>query len=166
MDILLLIIGFLCMIIGIAGSILPVLPGASISWLGLFLLHLTSIIPFNYYLLGITFFIVLVVTVLDYIIPSKGIKHFGGSKYGVWGTNIGLVVGFFIPIPLGFLLGAFFGGLLGELVFNKSSAQQAFKAATGSLVGFLISTLFQFAVCLVYLGLFINLFWTYKTQLL
>lgn len=166
MDILLLFLGLLCMLIGIAGSILPVLPGATISWLGLLLLHFASVVPFNYYLLGSTLFIVLVVTVLDYIIPSKGTKHFGGSKCGIWGTNIGLVAGFLLPIPLGFLLGAFIGGLVGELVFNKSKIQAALKAATGSLIGFLISLVFQFAVCLFYLGLFINIFWKYKEQLL
>ena len=54
MDIALLIFGFICMLIGIIGSFLPVLPGPPISWIGLLLLFLTSAIPQDWWFLGIT----------------------------------------------------------------------------------------------------------------
>ncbi|MBP9793760.1 MAG: DUF456 domain-containing protein [Flavobacterium sp.] len=136
MDSILLLVAFICIIVGIFGSFLPALPGPGLSWLGLLFLYLTKTVPVNYWVLGITLFITIVILILDYIIPAKGTKHFGGSKYGIWGTNIGLLIGLFIPIPFGFIIGAFTGALLGELYFDKHDHKRALKAATGSFLGF------------------------------
>jgi uncharacterized protein YqgC (DUF456 family) len=119
----------------------------------------------NYWLLGITLAITIVLSVLDYVIPAKGTKRFGGTTYGIWGTNIGLIVGIIAPIPFGFLIGPFIGALIGELVFDPSNHNRAFKAATGSLVGFLASTFIQFLVCVLFLGLYIRLVWQHWTLL-
>ena len=162
MDILLATIGFICILLGIVGSFLPVLPGPGLGWIGLLLLYLTSAVPNNYWMLGITAVVVLIVTVLDYIIPAKGTKRYGGSKYGIWGTNIGLVVGLLAPIPFGFLIGPFVGAFIGELIYNSSDKRRAFKAATGSFVGFLASTFVSFMVCMIFLGIFITVAWRYR----
>ncbi len=159
MDYILLSIGLLFMIVGILGSFLPVLPGPPISWLGLLLLFSTNAVAMNYWTLGITLFIAILVAVLDYVIPAKGTKRFGGSSHGVWGTNIGLVVGLIAPIPLGFIIGPFIGAFVGELVYNYKDKKRAFKAAMGSFIGFLASTFMKFFVCMVYLGLFMYLVW-------
>jgi hypothetical protein len=159
MDYLLLSIGLLCMIVGILGSFLPVLPGPPISWFGLLLLFLTDAVPTNYWTLGLTFFIAIVVAVLDYVIPAKGTKRFGGSSYGVWGTNIGLIAGLITPIPFGFIIGPFIGAFVGELIYNSKDKKRALKAALGSFLGFLTSTFMKFFVCTVYLGLFAFLVW-------
>ena len=159
MDYILLSIGLLCMILGILGSFLPVLPGPPISWLGLLLLFSTNAVPMNYWTVGSTLFIAVLVAILDYVIPAKGTKYFGGSSYGVWGTNIGLIIGLIVPVPLGFIIGPFVGAFLGELMFNFKDKKRALKAATGSFIGFLASTFMKFFVCMVYLGLFIYLVW-------
>ena len=165
MDIFLVLIGLVCMIIGILGSLLPVLPGPTASWLGIFLLYCTKAVPMNYWILGVTLLITVVLSVLDYVIPAKGTKHFGGSKYGIWGTNIGLIVGLLAPIPFGFLIGPFIGALAGELIFNPKDHNRAFKAATGSLLGFLASTFIQFLACIIFLGLFISIVWQHSSSL-
>ena len=159
MDILLLLIGFVCVIVGIFGSFLPVLPGPSISWIGILLLYLTNAIPTNYWILGISLLITIALTILDYIIPAKGTKKFGGSSYGIWGTNIGLIIGLIAPIPLGFLIGPFVGAFVGELIYDRKDHQRALKAATGSLLGFLASSFMKFIVCIIYLGLFLWIVW-------
>lgn len=165
MDITLLLIAFILMILGILGSFLPVLPGPPISWVGLLLLYLTKAVPMSYTVLGITLFVAIVVGILDYVIPAKGTKRFGGSKYGIWGTNIGLIVGIFAPIPLGFVIGPFVGAFIGEMMNNSNDSQKAFKAATGSFIGFLASTFIKFVVSMVFFGLFLLKVWEYRSEL-
>lgn len=156
MDYILLILSIILMLVGILGSFLPALPGPPISWIGLLCLYFIKEIPYNYTLLGTTLAITVIISILDYVIPSQGTKRFGGSKYGIWGTNIGLVIGLFAPIPLGFLIGPFVGALVGELLFDKGNLTRAFKAATGSIIGFLASTFIKFIVTICFLGLLIQ----------
>ena len=165
MDILLLILGFVCIMVGLLGSFLPVLPGPSMSWIGLALLYFTNAVPANYWILGITLVITVLVSVLDYVIPAKGTKKFGGSSYGIWGTNIGLFVGIIAPVPFGFLIGPFVGALIGELIFDYKDQNRALKAAAGSFVGFLASTFMKFLICVLFLGLYGSIVWHYKSEL-
>ncbi|MBU2525520.1 MAG: DUF456 domain-containing protein [Bacteroidetes bacterium] len=157
MDIALLIIGFLFTIAGLFGSFLPVIPGPPLSWLGLLLLYLTQAVPNNWWILGISFFIAVLVTVLDYVIPAYGSKKFGGSKYGAWGATLGLIIGLFLPIPFGFLIGAFLGAFLGEWL-HKQDSNQSVKAAFGSFLGVMASNFMKFAVSLAFLVLFLFIF--------
>lgn len=165
MDLLLLLMGFICMILGILGSFIPVLPGLSSSWVGLLLLYLTKAVENNYWVLGITFVLMIIITILDYVIPSKGTKKFGGSSYGVWGTNIGLVVGILAPIPFGIIIGPFLGALIGELMYDSENHKRALKAATGSLLGFIASSFVNFLFTVVYFGIFLKIVWEYRNIL-
>lgn len=166
MDTILLILGFVCVIVGVFGSFMPVLPGPTISWIGILLLYLTKSVENNYWILGFTLAVTIFISILDYIIPAKGTKKFGGSKFGIWGTNIGMILGFlFIPIPLGFMIGAFIGAFAGELYFNSTDKQRALKAATGSILGFLASSFMKFVVCMIFLGLYLVLIWNNKSLL-
>lgn len=165
MDYALLLIAFILMIVGILGSFLPVLPGPPLSWVGLLLLYLTKAVPMSYTVLGITLVVAVVVGILDYVIPAKGTKRFGGSKYGIWGTNIGLLVGIFAPIPFGFIIGPFVGAFVGELMHDSKDSQKAFRAATGSFIGFLASTFIKFVVSIIFFGLFLLKVWEYRNEL-
>ncbi len=164
MDIALLILGFLLMLVGILGSFLPVLPGPPVSWIGLLLLHLTQAVPQDWWFLGLTGVVALLVFALDYIIPVMGTKKFGGTKAGMIGTTIGLVVGLFAPIPGGIIIGPFVGAFIGELS-NKADNKTALKAAFGSFLGFLTGTFMKFVVAIIFLGLFIGKVWDYKESL-
>jgi uncharacterized protein YqgC (DUF456 family) len=165
MDSLLLILGFICMVVGVFGSFLPVLPGLSSCWVGLLLLYLTKAVDNNYWLLGITLLLTIIITVLDYIIPAKGTKKFGGSSYGVWGTNIGLIIGILAPIPFGVIIGPFVGALVGEMIYDSTNHKRALKAATGSLLGFLASSFINFVFCIIFFGIFIHTTWEYRNLL-
>ena len=164
MDIFLVIIGFLCMVLGLLGSFLPVLPGPPVSWIGLFLLYLTKSVENDWWFLGITLFIALLVFALDYIIPAIGTKKFGGSRYGVIGTTIGLIVGILAPIPFGIIIGPFLGALIGEII-NSADSGKALKAAFGSFLGFVTGTFLKFIVAIIYFGFFIMTFWENKAAL-
>ncbi|WP_340200583.1 DUF456 domain-containing protein [Ascidiimonas sp. W6] len=165
MDLFLIVLGFSFVFLGLLGSFLPALPGPPLSWVGLLMIHLTSIIPINWWFLGITFIIALIIFVLDYIIPAMGTKRFGGSKAGMIGTSIGLIVGFFTPIPFGILIGAFLGAFIGELI-NKADTGVAIKAAFGSFLGFMTSTFIKFIVSTIYFGLFFFKIWEYRDPVL
>lgn len=163
MDIALVIIGFLLMIIGILGSLLPVLPGPPLSWIGLLLLYMTNAVPNNWVVIVVTLIVAILIVVLDYVIPAFGTKKFGGSNYGMIGTSIGLIMSFFIPIfgLFGIIIWPFIGALVGELIHNSNSSK-AMKAAFGSFIGFLVGTFLKFLVAVIYLGIFIKVFWDYK----
>jgi uncharacterized protein YqgC (DUF456 family) len=166
MDIFLLIIGFLMVLLGILGSFLPMLPGPLTGWLGLLIIHFTSVIPMNYMFLGITFSVAMIIWILDYIIPAMGTKHFGGSKYGVYGTTIGVLIGLLSPVPFGILIGAFLGAFIGELLFDSKDTNRALKASFGSFIGLLASATIKFSIAFVYVLLFLMKFWEYKAKFL
>tara|TARA_R110002051_G_scaffold153510_5_gene225931 strand:- start:11388 stop:11903 length:516 start_codon:yes stop_codon:yes gene_type:complete len=166
MDIFLLVLGFILMLVGILGSFLPVLPGPPISWVGLLLLYSTNVITMDWVFLGITLTIALIVFGLDYVIPAIGTKKFGGTKAGVIGTTLGLLVALIFPIlgPFGIIIWPFIGALVGELL-NKADKKTATKAAFGSFLGFLTGTFLKFMVAIVYLGLFISKAWEHSSAL-
>lgn len=164
MDIFLVILGFLLTLLGIVGSFLPILPGPITGWFGLLLLYSTNVIPNNWTFLGITLAISILIWIMDYLIPAMGTKRFGGSKYGVYGTTIGLIVGLLSPIPFGILIGAFFGALVGELLYDSKDTNRALKASFGAFLGFLASATIKFSIATVFVVLFILKFWEYKSD--
>jgi len=166
MDIFITIVGLLLMFLGVLGSFLPVLPGPLTSWFGLLALHFTMAVPKNWTFLIITLVIAIIILLIDYIIPAIGTKKFGGSKAGMIGTIVGLLVAIFFPILgfFGIIIWPFIGALVGELL-NKSDSNIAIKAAFGSLIGFLTGTFLKFVVSVIYLGLFIMEVWEYKSAI-
>lgn len=155
MNTFLIIIAFLCLAIGVAGAVVPGLPGPPISWIGLLLAGFTPWVETSTALLITTAAVAAVITVLDYVIPSLSTKHFGGSKYGIWGCNIGLLLSVFgLPFGpqglFGVILWPFVGALIGEYIKSREF-HPALKAAWGAFVGFLGSTLMKLAYCVALL---------------
>ncbi len=163
MDIFLLLVGFIFMLVGIIGSFIPILPGPTMSWIGLLLIYLTKTVEDDWIFLGITLVVALIVFALDYIIPVMGTKKFGGSKSGMIGTTVGLLVAIFFPIfgIFGIIIWPFIGALVGELI-NKADSNTAIKAAFGSFLGFLTGTFLKFVIAIIYFGFFIVTFWKNK----
>ena len=95
-------------------------------------------------LLAITFSIAVGIFILDYFIPLIGAKKFGGTKSGIFGATVGLIVGLLFLGPLGIFLGTFLGAFLGELIHDPKNKRTAFLAATGSLIGFLTGVFLKF----------------------
>jgi uncharacterized protein len=145
MEMLWIITGGILMLVGLAGCILPFLPGPPLCYVALLLQQLRDDPPFTSKFLWIWAGVTIVVIIIEYIIPVYGTKKFGGTKYGVWGCTIGLVVGLFFG-PIGIIAGPFVGALAGELIGNANS-NQAMKAALGSFIGFLAGTVLKLIVC-------------------
>lgn len=134
-DYILIIFGVILMILGIIGCLVPVLPGPPISYLGIIILHLTKFGHFSSTTLITLGAVAVVVTILDYVVPIWGTRKFGGSKYGMRGATVGLIIGLFLG-PMGIILGPLIGAFIGEMIF-KDDLGYAFKAGFGSLLGFL-----------------------------
>jgi len=158
MDYFLIILGAIFIVIGIIGSILPGLPGPPISYLGILLIHWTRFAQYSSKMLTIWAIIVLIVAVLDYVVPIWGTRRYGGTKAGVRGSTIGLIIGVILLPMLGIVLGPFgiFGILggpfLGAWIGERSAgqdSQKALRAAFGSFIGFLAGTIMKIAVSLV-----------------
>lgn len=145
MDIFLAVVAALCLLAGLAGCILPVLPGVPLAYIGLLLLQLTDRVQFSTAFLLIWAGVTVLVQVLDYVVPAWGTRRFGGSKLGVWGSTVGLLVGMFFG-PWGIVLGPFLGALLFEL-FDGKALKAAVKAGFGSFVGLLGGTILKLICC-------------------
>ena len=145
LDIILIILGVLCLITGLMGGILPFLPGPPVAYLGLVLLHFTDKVQYTTTQLIVWLLIVLVVQVLDYFTPMLGSKYSGGSRWGNWGCIIGTLIGLLF-LPWGVIFGPFLGAVIGELLGNKEFSQ-ALRSGVGSLIGFLLGTFLKFVVC-------------------
>ncbi len=166
MEIVLTILGFICVLVGIFGSFLPALPGPTLSWVGLLLLHLTQAVPDNWTFLIITLLVALAALALDYVIPVIGTKKFGGTRAGIIGTTVGLLVALVFPVLgiFGIIIWPFVGALVGELL-NKADSTTAVKAAFGSFLGFLTGTFLKFIITVIYFGFFITTVWKYREAL-
>lgn len=152
-------------ILGIAGSFLPVIPGPLTSWVGLFTLSYVTSINISTNFLITCFSIALLIFLLDIFIPIVGAKKFGGGKGSTYGASIGLLVGLLFLGPFGIIIGPFTGAFIGELVFNKSNNKVALKAAFGSLIGFLSGVFLKFLVGLAFGFYFISFIWDVRLEL-
>lgn len=156
MDIFLLTISFIIMILGIIGSVIPVLPGPLSSWLGLFIFSNISKVEVSNNLLFITLIIALIIFILDYVLPIYTSKKFGASKYGIIGASVGTVIGLFFP-PLGIIFGSIIGAISGEMLLNKN-IKKSINAATGVFLGLLVSGFTKALISLIFFVIYINLF--------
>ena len=153
-DIILIILGILCLLVGLAGCILPALPGPPLSYAALLLLHFTDKVQFSTTQLVVWLIVVVFIQVLDYFVPMLGSKYTGGTRWGTRGCMAGTLVGLFF-MPWGIILGPFLGAFIGELL-GGSDKKLALKSGIGSLIGFLLGTVLKCAVC----GYFIYLFFS------
>ena len=148
MDIVLAVLGGILILLGVVGCFLPILPGPPLSFAGILLLHFSSLAQFSNTFLIISAVVVIAVSLLDYLVPVMGAKRFGGSKMGIIGCVLGLILGIFLFPPIGIIVGPFLGAIVGELV-NGDDLNKAVKSGFGSVVGYLFGTGVKLAVSLV-----------------
>ncbi len=138
-------LGIILILTGIAGSILPLLPGPPIAYVGLLIQQFRDPNPFSSQFLWVWAAVIIVSMVLDYMIPIWGTKKYGGTKYGIWGCTLGFLLAFWMG-PIGVVAGPFIGAFIGESIAGQT-AQKSLKAAWGSFVGFLFGSLLKIILC-------------------
>lgn len=152
MNTILIILAFICLLASIICVFTPVPPAVPVAWLGLLLGRLGGAAVSTPMLVWAAVIGVLLM-VLDYVIPLLTTRQFGGTKYGVWGCTIGLLVAV-IGLPFGptGLMGVFFwpfvGAFVGEYI-KQRDLFPAFKAAFGSFIGIMTGSLAKVLYSLV-----------------
>jgi hypothetical protein len=141
-----IVIASILMLLGLIGSILPVLPGPPVSFIGLLLLALIKNFspPLTPTFIIILAIVTILVIVMDYIIPLLGAKRYGASKWGVWGSVLGMLIGIFWS-PFAMLMGAFVGAVLFEWLFGKKR-EEALRAGWGVVMGTLFATILRLGI--------------------
>lgn len=123
---------------GLAGTLLPVLPGPLFIWIGMLLYGLIA----GFENTGPGFLMMqallaLCVFGVDYFFSALGTRYFGGSRAALWGAAIGLMFGVLF-FPVGLLVGPFAGAAIADLLF-RGRAVQALKSGVGASIGFWIA---------------------------
>lgn len=118
------------------------LPGTVISYIGMLCVSFSSYSELSTLTLATWGIVAVVVIVMDYVLPGYFSKKFGGTKAGVTGATIGTIAGIFFG-PLGIILGPFVGAVIGELLAEKLTFNQALTVGFGSMLSFLVGTLFK-----------------------
>lgn len=138
------IVAVVLLLVGIVGTFLPVIPGLLLSFCGLLIYKFGTSTDLSMIWIWIFGFLTIVSIFLDYIIPAKTNKKYGGTRYGSIGSVIGTIAGMlFIPIPFGFLIGMFAGVFVGELLHDSKDKKKAFQSMKGAFIGFLYGTGFN-----------------------
>ena len=139
-DILLVILAFLLLIAGLIGSIVPILPGPTLSYAGLLTLQWSGYGGFSSAFLWLWAAITVIITLADYFLPAFMTRKFGGSRSATIGSILGLLAGFFFFPPVGLIIGPFLGALVGELIHNRTDSAKAFRVAFGAFLAFIFGT--------------------------
>lgn len=152
MDTLLIVLGVLLLMGGLAGSVLPVLPGPPLSFLGILTLRFLQPPAIDDLMVVGWGVMALLLTLLDYYLPLWTTARLGGSKAGVTGAAVGLVVGISLG-PAGIILGPLLGAFIGEVMAGKS-IQEAMKSGLGAFLGFIVGMSAKVIYAVVALGFF------------
>lgn len=161
MDIALIqIVCIILLVLGIVGTFLPVLPGLLLSLAGLLIYKFGTDAPLSMVYVWIFVSLTILSTVLNYVIPARTNRKYGGTRWGSVGSVVGTIAGLlFIPIPFGFLIGMFLGVFIGELLHDASDKKKAWNSTKGAFIGFLYGTGFNFIVGLaMFLVVLIDMF--------
>lgn len=141
------------MLVGVAGTILPALPGVSLVFAGMFLAAWAGdfelVGPAMLVLLGL---LTLMSILVDFLAAALGAKRVGASRLALIGAVVGTFGGLFFG-PLGLLAGPFLGALIGELIHVRE-LRQATRVGIGTWLGIVLGTVLKLGLAFGMLGLF------------
>ncbi|WP_129704793.1 DUF456 domain-containing protein [Priestia megaterium] len=130
----LIIISF---VVSFVGLVYPIIPSVLFVALGFVIYGLFyDFSSYSWLFWVIQGLLVVTLFLADYIANIIGVKKFGGTKAGVWGSTVGLLVGPFVIPGFGIILGPFIGAIVGELIVHRTTISNAVKIGVGSVIGF------------------------------
>ncbi len=148
------VLAILIVLAGLAGTVIPALPGVPLVFLGLFVgAWIGQFETVGWGTLGILAVLALVAWIVDFLAGAAGARYLGASSRAFWGATIGAVAGIFFGIA-GMLLGPFIGAVLGELSGGSNMVQSG-RAGVGAWIGMVIATALKLALAFLMIGIFI-----------
>ena len=154
MTALLFILAGLCIVAGVAGVVLPVLPGAPLVWLGLVLAAWADgFTRVSGWTLGFLGLLAASTLLIDFVATAAGAQRVGAGRWAILGAAAGTLVGLFFGLP-GLVLGPFVGAVLGELAIRRDW-RNAGRVGVGTSLGLLLGVAAKAAVVFAMLGLFV-----------
>ncbi|MBT3356465.1 DUF456 domain-containing protein [bacterium] len=139
-----LIVATVLVLIGIIGSLVPAVPGPTLSFGALLILYFVKgfeIFPtFSLVVFG---FATVILVAMDYFAPIVGARMFGATKSGIAGALVGGLLGLLFFPPLGIFIGPFIGAVTAEILGGKE-VKDALRAGTGTFLGSMSMLIFQF----------------------
>ena len=158
MDTLLSVLAVLFGVVGCGGCIVPVLPGVALAYAGYLCLYFCSYADISLAWLIVFGVLTLLVSILDYILPSYMTKKFGGSKAGERGAMAGVIAGMFFG-PVGIIVAPFVGAVVAELLHDSSDRNRALRSGLGSFLSFFIGTGMKLAISMwIAIEIFVDVF--------
>jgi uncharacterized protein YqgC (DUF456 family) len=155
----LVILAWIFMLVGLVGTLLPVLPGTVLIWLGAALYGwATGFVAVDGWLLLGMAAIAAVAYGLSYLTGILGARRMGASRWGMIGAAIGGLMGLLLIGPVGILVGPFAGATIGEVMAGRRG-REAIRAGIGGVLGALSGTLLNFLAGLAMLGLVLSQVW-------
>jgi uncharacterized protein YqgC (DUF456 family) len=149
------IVAILLVLAGIAGAVLPALPGVPLVFVGLlvgaWIDHFQKVGWFTLVVLGL---LTLLSFAVDFLATSMGAKRVGASKWAVAGSALGTLAGLFFGIP-GLIFGPFLGAVAGELIARRGQ-RQAVRSGFGAWIGLLVGTAGKLALIFAMVGIFLT----------
>jgi uncharacterized protein YqgC (DUF456 family) len=153
-DFWLWLVSFALIAIGVAGTVLPALPGVPLVFAGMLLAAwIDDFQRIGYVTLGVLGALMVLSVLVDILAGMAGAKRFGASRKALVGAAIGTVVGMFFGLP-GLAFGPFIGALVGELSARKD-VMAAGRVAFGTWVGILIAVVIKLSLVFAMLGIFV-----------
>ena len=147
------ILSALLILAGLAGAVLPALPGVPLVFAGMWLAawadEFRHVGWWTLLILGVLSALALLI---DFLASVLGARRVGASGRALWGASIGMLIGLFFGLP-GLLLGPFLGAIAGELS-SGSHVRKATAVGVGTWLGLLFGTLAKLALCFTMLGVF------------
>jgi hypothetical protein len=148
-----LAISVILVVLGVLGTVLPVLPGALLVFAGLFLAawaqDFTRVGLWGLAIIGALMALSFAV---DFIASMAGAKRVGASPKALIGAAVGGLAGLFFGLP-GILLGPFIGAVLGELIARGGFAQAA-RVGVGTWLGLLVAAVAKLVIAFLMIGTF------------
>ena len=144
----------LVVIAGLAGTVIPALPGVPLVFAGLFVgAWIGNFETVGWTTMGILAILAVVAWVVDFIAGAAGTRYLGASSRAFWGATIGAIVGIFFGL-VGMVLGPFIGAVLGELS-GGSNVLHSGRAGVGAWLGMVVATAVKLGIAFLMIGVFV-----------